>query len=87
MDHVLVILGLAAFWALFVLVSPTKACGSCARHRGPCPRCGGSGRRFRLGARLVHRGVVQARKQARSRRGGIRRGGIRSRGNGERPLF
>jgi hypothetical protein len=65
MDQVLVILGLAAFYALIVLVSPTKACGSCARHRGPCPRCKGTGRRFRPGARLVHRGAVRARKQAR----------------------
>jgi len=67
--HVLVILGLAAGYALFLLVWPDRACQSCARYRGrPCPRCGGTGRRFRLGARLVHRGAVQARKQARRQR-------------------
>ncbi len=65
MDHVLVILGLLLLWALFLLVSPTRACGSCDRHRGPCPRCKGTGRRFRPGARLVHRGAVQAHKQRR----------------------
>jgi hypothetical protein len=69
MDHVLAILALAAFWALFVLVSPTKACGSCARHSGPCPRCKGIGRTFRFGARLVHRGAVHAHRQPRKRRG------------------
>ncbi len=67
MDHVLAILGLAAAYAVFLLVSPTRACGSCARHRGPCPRCKGTGRRSRPGARLVHRGAVQAYKQARKR--------------------
>jgi hypothetical protein len=67
MDHVLVILGLAATYAVFLLISPTMACGSCARHRGPCPRCKGTGRRFRLGARLVHRGAVQARRRGKRR--------------------
>jgi hypothetical protein len=66
-DQVLAILGLAALYALFVLVSPTKACSSCARHRGPCPRCKGTGRRFRLGARLVHRGAVRAYKRTHKR--------------------
>lgn len=60
MDHVLAILGLAALWALFVYLSPTKTCRSCARSRGPCPRCKGTGRRFRLGARLVRRGALKA---------------------------
>jgi hypothetical protein len=68
MDHVLVILGLLAAYAVLVLIFPTRACASCARHRGPCPRCNGSGRRFRLGARLVHRGAAQAHKQARRNR-------------------
>ena len=70
MIHVLIALGLAAGYALFLLIRPDKTCQSCARYRGrPCRRCGGTGRRFRLGARLVHRGAVQAHKQAR-RRGG-----------------
>ena len=66
MTHLLAVLALLGAYALFLLVSPMKACGSCQRHRGrPCPRCGGSGRRFRIGAQLVHRGAVKARKQAR----------------------
>jgi hypothetical protein len=66
--HVLVILGLLGGYALFLLVRPDKACQSCARYRGrPCRRCGGTGRRFRVGARLVYRGAVQARRQARRR--------------------
>jgi len=68
MIHVLVLLGLLCAYALFLLVSPTRACGSCMKHRGPCPRCKGTGRRFRPGARLVHRGAVSAHKQARRRR-------------------
>lgn len=69
MLNVLVALGLLAGYALLVLVFPVRACRSCGRYRGrPCPRCGGTGRRFRLGARLVHRGAVQARRQARRRR-------------------
>lgn len=68
MDHVLVVLGLTALYALFVLVSPDKACKACARSRGPCPRCGGTGRRFRRGARFVHRGAVKACEHARGRR-------------------
>jgi len=66
MDHVLVILGLAALWALFVYLSPTRACRSCARSRGPCSRCKGTGRRFRIGARLVRRGVLKAYQEARN---------------------
>ena len=68
MDQILVIAGLAVAYGLVLLVSPTRACGSCARRRGPCPRCKGAGRVFRLGARLVHRGAVQARRHARRRR-------------------
>lgn len=66
MGHVLAILGLAALWVLFVYLSPTKACRSCTRFRGPCPRCKGTGRRLRLGARLVRRGVLKAYKEARN---------------------
>jgi hypothetical protein len=63
MDQVLAVLALAAAYALLVLVCPTKACG-CA---GRCHRCKGTGRRFRLGARLVHHGAVKAHKEARRR--------------------
>jgi hypothetical protein len=55
MGHVLVILALAVGWVVFVLVSPTRAC-PCPR--GLCAKCKGTGRRFRRGARLVHRGRV-----------------------------
>jgi hypothetical protein len=65
MGHVLVILTLVVIYALFLLVSPTRAC----RCAGRCRRCKGTGRRFRLGARLVHRGAVQAHRQGR-RKGG-----------------
>jgi hypothetical protein len=61
-DHVLAALALLAGYALFLLISPTGKCGACARHRGPCPRCKGTGRRFRPGARLVHFGAVAARQ-------------------------
>lgn len=66
MIQVLTLLAMLAAYGLLVLVSPTRACGSCGRHRGrPCPRCGGTGRRFRLGARLVHRGAVQRKHRGR----------------------
>jgi hypothetical protein len=65
---ILIALGLLAGYALLVLASPTTACRSCARYRGrPCPRCQGTGRRFRPGARLVHRGAARAHRQARRR--------------------
>ena len=66
MIHVLIALGLVAGYALFLLARPGKACRSCQRYRGrPCRRCGGTGRRFRFGARLVHRGVVAGFRYAR----------------------
>lgn len=65
MDHVLVALALVAVYVLFLLVFPTKRCSCGSR----CGRCKGTGRRFRLGARLVHRGSVKAQKQARERWG------------------
>jgi hypothetical protein len=63
MDHVLAVLVIAAVLAVFLLVSPTRRC-NCG---GRCSRCKGTGRRFRLGARLVYRGSVKAQKQARRR--------------------
>jgi len=59
MDHVLIVLGIIAVLILFVLASPTKAC----RCAGRCARCKGTGRRFRFGARLVRRVIVQAHKR------------------------
>ena len=64
MHDILTILAIAGVAALFLILSPTAAC-SCTRR--PCPRCGGTGRRIRLGARLVHRGLIKGHKQARRR--------------------
>jgi hypothetical protein len=67
--HVLIALGLVAGYALFLLARPDKACRSCQRYRGrPCRRCGGTGRRFRLGARPVRRGLVAGLLYARVQR-------------------
>ena len=64
MGQVLAILALVAIWAVFVYCSPTKRC----RCAGRCGRCKGTGRRFRLGARLVCRGIVKGRDEARRTR-------------------
>jgi hypothetical protein len=63
---VLLILAIAAVSAVVVLVSPTRCCARCkgervTRHRWTgkiigCPRCKGTGRHYRRGAVLVHRG-------------------------------
>lgn len=73
MSHVLMALVLAAAYALFLLVHPQKPCRRCrgwgaqGRRRKSCGRCGGTGYRFRLGARLVHRGKALAIRQATER--------------------
>jgi hypothetical protein len=59
--QVLIVLAVIAGLIVFVLVSPTKPC----RCAGQCGRCQGTGRRFRIGARLVRRAIVQAHTQAR----------------------
>lgn len=67
--HVLMALGALVAWALAVLVFPHGRCRRCRgqrfvvrrrglagrRQRGNCPRCKGSGKAPRLGARTVHR--------------------------------
>jgi len=64
----------AAVVFLFLLARPTRTCRSCSgwgakgRRRSYCTRCGGTGRRFRLGARLVHRGAAGAYRYARTRK-------------------
>lgn len=68
MDHVLTVLGLAAAYAVFVYAFPTRACGACAKHRGPCPKCKGTGRRFWPGACLVRRAILAGYKYAQERR-------------------
>lgn len=63
MDHVLAVLALAVAWVVFVYVRPTKACRKCAGKRGPCPKCRGTGRRFRVGASMVRRALLALRKE------------------------
>ena len=64
MDHVLMALLLLGGYALFLLIRPQKNCWRCrgwgtrGRRRSACRWCGGTGTRFRLGARLVHRGAA-----------------------------
>jgi len=71
---VVILLGLAAAagYAGSLYVWPFRPCGKCQgtgrnkgssrRRFGHCARCGGSGRRRRLGAKAVHRGVLSLRK-------------------------
>jgi DnaJ-class molecular chaperone len=74
--QVLLILALAAGYAVFLLIRPTRTCRSCGgwgakgRRRAACHRCGGTGRRFRLGARLVHRGAAEGHRYIRNRKEG-----------------
>jgi DnaJ-class molecular chaperone len=75
MTQVLLVLGAAAGYSLFLLARPMKTCRSCrgwgakGRRRSFCARCGGTGKTFRLGARLVHRGAAAAYRYARNRMG------------------
>jgi DnaJ-class molecular chaperone len=72
--QILIALGALAGYAVFLLVKPEKTCRSCrgwgakGRRRSYCTRCGGTGKRFRLGARLVHRAAAEAYRYARTRR-------------------
>jgi DnaJ-class molecular chaperone len=71
--QVLIVLALLAGYALFLLIKPEKTCRPCrgwgakGRRRSACTRCGGTGKRFRLGARLVHRAAAEAYRYARKR--------------------
>lgn len=64
-QELLVVLGVIVVWALTCLVSPTCRCPRCGggkaeqgrRGMRPCPRCKGTGRAYRRGARLVHKAV------------------------------
>jgi hypothetical protein len=64
MHEFLIGLAILAGWLLSLYLCPTKACG-CA---GRCGRCKSTGRRFRFGARLIHRGAAAGYRQARRRR-------------------
>lgn len=65
MGHVLIATALLGAYAVFLLVKPEKRCGRCrgwgarGKRRIYCTRCQGTGKRFRIGARFVHRAVVE----------------------------
>jgi DnaJ-class molecular chaperone len=65
--HVLAALILLGGYALFLLIRPQKNCFRCrgwgarGRRRAACRCCGGTGTRFRLGARVAHRAVLTIR--------------------------
>lgn len=75
MTHVLIALAMIAAYVVLLLVKPDRRCGRCGgwgargkrRRRLACTRCGGSGRRFRPGAPLVHRGKALVIRRARER--------------------
>lgn len=70
-DQFLVVLAVLAGYAVFLLVFPTRECRKCrgwgakGARRSYCASCGGTGRSFRLGARLVHHGAEQAYRHGR----------------------
>jgi hypothetical protein len=66
---VLAALAVLLAYAVFVFLRPQTACRRCARRRrAACRRCKGTGVRFRLPARLVHRGAVMAMRYVREKR-------------------
>lgn len=75
MTHLLMFLAIIAGYGLFVLVRPQMACRKCSgwgsrtRHRrvSACGRCQATGKTFRPGARLVHRGAALALRHLRER--------------------
>ena len=64
MTDVLIILLAVVGYCAFALAVPDKQCRRCGgwgqkakrRRKRACPKCMGTGRHFRLGAPLVHRG-------------------------------
>jgi DnaJ-class molecular chaperone len=77
--HLLIFLAIVAGYGLFVLVRPAGACRKCSgwgarkgrrRRVSACGRCKGTGKTFRPGARLVHRGAALAIRSMRERREG-----------------
>lgn len=66
MGHILMTLGGIGAYVSFLLIRPQTRCWFCrgwgtkGRRRNICRWCSGTGTRFRLGARLVHRGVALA---------------------------
>jgi predicted Zn-ribbon and HTH transcriptional regulator len=78
MTHLLIILAIIAGYGLFTLVRPHMACRKCSgwgsktrrRRVSACGRCKGTGKVFRPGARLVHRGAALAIRSYRERKEG-----------------
>lgn len=74
MGQVLIVTALIAGYAVFLLVKPEKTCRRCGgwgargKRRSYCTRCQGTGKRFRIGARLVHRAAVEGYRYLRSRK-------------------
>jgi hypothetical protein len=78
LTHVLVVLGVLAVIAAFVLISPTRVCARChgqrmtkSRWNGrliPCPRCKAQGVSYRRGAVIVHRAYQALRAAIREAR-------------------
>jgi hypothetical protein len=68
MHDVLMILALTGAYIVFVLIRPHHRCWFCrgwgvkGRRRKACRWCGGTGIRFWIGARLVHRGAALAKR-------------------------
>ena len=74
--HVFAVPVLLVIWVLYVLIWPEKPCYRCsgwaARSKGKrkpkaCPSCKGTGVRFRLSARLAHKGAATAHRALRER--------------------
>ena len=68
MTEILRALAVLAGYAVFLLIRPQTRCWFCrgwgmkGRRRKQCRWCDGTGTRFRLGARLVHRGAAVAKR-------------------------
>ena len=79
MNWILIVLAVIAGYALYLLIRPVKTCRACSgqgatgRRRSACTRCGGTGKRFRAGARLVHGAAAAAYRYIRSKTEGSTR--------------
>lgn len=75
MNQILIALAITAGYGLFVLVRPMMGCRKCSgwgqrtrrRRVSACGRCQGTGRQFRPGARLIHKGAGLGLRQWRER--------------------
>jgi DnaJ-class molecular chaperone len=74
--QLLILLAIAAGYGAFVMVFPSRPCRKCSgwgqkagrrRRVAACGRCKGTGRTFRPGARLLHKGAGAAIRHLRER--------------------